>query len=122
MKLAETVRFYAEVLDLDAGDPPPPLDPQLVQWMFGAGGDAIFHLTSPGSMTAVSDIHIGADTGAVHHIALDCEDHDAMVAKLERLGIAHRLNHVMAIDLRQIFVHDPNGVLLELNYRSGKKH
>ncbi|WP_404711053.1 VOC family protein [Sphingomonas sp. MMS24-J13] len=119
VKLAETVRFYSDVLDLDAGDPPPPLDPRLVQWMFGAGGDAIFHLTSPGSMAGIGDIHIGEDTGAVHHVALDCQDHDAMVAKLERLGLAHRRNHVKAIDLKQIFVHDPNGVLLELNYRSG---
>jgi catechol 2,3-dioxygenase-like lactoylglutathione lyase family enzyme len=119
VKLAETVRFYADVIDLTAGDPPPPLDPAYVQWMFGEGGDAIFHLTSPGSMAGLDDIHIGDDTGAVHHVALDCHGHDAMVAKLERLGLSHRLNHVQAIDLKQIFVHDPNGVLLELNYRSG---
>ena len=119
VKLTETVRFYSDVIDLRPGDPPPPLDPAYVQWMFGSGGDAIFHLTSPGSMAGLDDVHIGADTGAVHHVALDCEGHDAMVAKLERLGLEHRLNHVKAIDLKQIFVHDPNGVLLELNYRSG---
>jgi catechol 2,3-dioxygenase-like lactoylglutathione lyase family enzyme len=27
MKLAETVAFYRDVLELRAGDPPPPLDP-----------------------------------------------------------------------------------------------
>jgi catechol 2,3-dioxygenase-like lactoylglutathione lyase family enzyme len=116
VKLAETVRFYADVLDLRAGDPPPPLDPARVQWMFGSDGDAIFHLTTPGS---IGSANIGADTGAVHHIALDCSGHDAMVARLDRLDVAHRANHVTAIDLKQIFVHDPNGVLIELNYRHG---
>jgi len=119
VKLTETVRFYADVLDLRAGDPPPPLDPRLVQWMFGSDGDAIFHLTSPGSMAGLEQNRIGTDTGAVHHVALDCSDHDAMIARLDRLGVPHRDNHVVAIDLRQIFVHDPNGVLLELNYRHG---
>lgn len=42
-----------------------------------------------------------------------------MIARLDRLGQEHRENHVQAIDLKQIFVRDPNGVLLELNYRKG---
>lgn len=117
VKLAETVRFYADVLALRPADPPPPLDPALVQWMYGSGEDAIFHLSTPGSLGLSGDISPG--TGAVHHVALDCDGHDAMVARLARLGVAHRLNHVTAIDLKQIFVSDPNGVLLELNYRKG---
>lgn len=119
VKLAETVRFYADVLDLKAGDPPPPLDPARVQWMFDTHGRAIFHLSSPGSLSAIEDVNIGADTGAVHHVALDCTGHDEMAARLDQLGLDHRLNHVTAIDLKQIFVRDPNGVLLELNYRTG---
>ncbi len=42
-----------------------------------------------------------------------------MIARLDHLGIAHRANHVVGIDLKQIFVRDPNGILLELNYRQG---
>ena len=49
VKLGETVAFYRDVLELRAGDPPPPLDPALVQWMFDPDGRAIFHL-SPGSL------------------------------------------------------------------------
>ena len=119
-RLAETVRFYADILDLAAGDPPPPLDPAEVQWMFDGDGRAIFHLSTAGSLNAVDDVNIGEDTGAVHHVALDCTGHDEMVDRLERLGLEHRLNHVQAIDLKQIFVRDPNGVLLELNYRAGQ--
>ena len=115
-RLADTVRFFADVLELTAGDPPPPLDPALVQWMFDDTGRAIFHLTTPGSIGGYNE---SADTGAVHHVALDCSGHDAMVSRLDRLGVDHRDNHVVAIDLKQIFVRDPNGVLLELNYRTG---
>ena len=68
---------------------------------------------------AIGDINIGQDTGAVHHVALACYGHDAMLATLDRLGLEHRENHVVAIDLKQIFVRDPNGVLLELNYHKG---
>jgi hypothetical protein len=70
VKLAETVVFYRDVLDLTAGNPPPPLDPAEVQWMFDPEGNAIFHLSTPGSLNAIGDINSGADTGAVNHDAL----------------------------------------------------
>src|ERR1700712_2887334 len=119
VRLGETVAFYRDVLELRAGNPPPPLDPALVQWMFDPEGRPIFHLSSPGSMNAIDDINIGEDTGAVHHVALACKGHDAMVEKLDRLGLPHNQNLVAAIGLKQIFVRDPNGVLLELNYHKG---
>lgn len=120
LDLEATVDFYAGVLDLEPRDPPPPLDPKLVQWMYDAGDRAIFHLTTPGSIMgdAAQDI-LSRETGPVHHVALSCSGHDAMAARLTSLGLGFRLNHVTAIDLKQIFVRDPNGVLLELNYFSG---
>ncbi|WP_375206234.1 VOC family protein [Hyphococcus sp.] len=120
LKLKETVDFYADVLDLDARDPPPPLDPKLVQWMYDAEDRAIFHLTTPGSIMGDGGRReLPQDTGPVHHVALNCSGHDAMVKRLASLGLDHTLNHVTAIDLKQIFVRDPNGVLLELNYFTG---
>ncbi|MEZ5893314.1 MAG: VOC family protein [Parvularculaceae bacterium] len=120
LDLAATVKFYAGVLDLEAKNPPPPLDPKLVQWMYDADGRAIFHLTTPGSLTGDQPVpSLGRDTGPVHHVALNCSGHDAMVARLKSFGLEHTLNHVVAIDLKQIFVRDPNGVLLELNYFTG---
>ncbi len=121
LNLAATVDFYADVLDLEARDPPPPLDPKLVQWMYDAEGRAIFHLTTPGSIMGGAQEQLSRDTGPVHHVALSCSGHDEMVACLKRLGLECRLNHVVAIDLKQIFVRDPNGVLLELNYFAGNQ-
>lgn len=117
LDLAATVKFYADVLDLEARDPPSPMDPQRVQWMYDAEGRAIIHITTPGAiMGETGKTGLTRDTGPVHHVALNCSGHDAMVEKVKAIGLEHRLNHVAAIDLRQIFVRDPNGVLLELNY------
>lgn len=118
-KLAETAAFYRDVLGLRIADPPPPLDPALVRWMFDPAGAALFHLSSPGALIGMENVNTGGDTGAVHHVALACSGHDAMLERLDRLGLEHRENHVVAIDLKQIFVRDPNGVLLELNYHKG---
>jgi len=122
-RLAETVAFYRDVIGLEVRDPPG-LDPALVQWMHDEAGHGIIHLSTVGSLldeaAAALNSSVTGTTGAVHHVALDCSGHDAMVATLEARGLPYRLNHVAQIDLKQIFVADPNGVLLELNYRPGK--
>ena len=118
-RLAETVAFYRDVIGLEARDPPA-LDPKLIQWMHDENGHGILHISTVGSLTVGSSGTGDGGTGAVHHVALDCAGHDAMVATLDARGLPYRLNHVAPIDLKQIFVHDPNGVLLELNYRPGK--
>ena len=40
-----------------------------------------------------------------------------MRARLDTLGTAYRTREVAAIGLKQLFVDDPNGVRLELNFR-----
>src|SRR3569833_48535 len=120
LKLAEPVAFYRDVIGLEQRDPPG-LDPKLVQWMHGADGHALVHVSPVGSLLADGDgFKEGGKTGAVHHVALNCWGHDAMVATIEKHGLTYRLNHVQVIDLKQIFVEDPNGVLLELNYPAGQ--
>jgi len=118
-RLAETVAFYRDIIGLESRDPPG-LDPALVQWMHDEAGHGILHLSTVGSLLGEAPAALdGGGTGAVHHVALDCRGHDAMVETLTAHGLPFRLNHVAVIDLKQIFVSDPNGVLLELNYRAG---
>ena len=118
-RLAETVDFYRDVIGLQVRDPPG-LDPRLVQWMHDEDARAIIHLSTVGSLLGEGPAEVlGAKTGAVHHVALLCSGHDAMVARIKAHGLAYRLNHVAVVDLKQIFVEDPNGVLLELNYPAG---
>ncbi len=116
--MAETIRFFVEVLDLRQGDPPAGLDPARIQWLFDGGGRALIHLSTPKSPD-VDGGASGRSTGALHHVALDCSGHAQMVARLDRLGLAYRSNEVASIGLKQIFVSEPNGVLLELNFRQG---
>ena len=115
--LQATVRFFAEVLDLTPGAPPGGVDPTRVAWMFDAGGRPLIHLSSRGAPMPGGDRLPATDTGALHHVALDCSGYAAMTEKLKRLGVPHQRNEVASIALKQLFVTDPNGVLLELNFR-----
>jgi hypothetical protein len=49
-------------------------------------------------------------------VALKCSGYEELRARLTRRGLEHRINEVTAIGLKQIFVLDPNQVLLELNF------
>ncbi len=115
--VAETARFFSDVLDLVARPPFPGADAEQVTWMFDALGRALVHITLPG-MTFAEDAErpLRPDTGALHHVAFECEDHGAMLARLEGLAIPFRRRDIDAIGLQQIFVSEPNGVLLELNF------
>jgi len=59
-------------------------------------------------------------TGPVDHIAFNATDYDAMLAKIESRGIDYSRNLLDEIGLRQIFIKDPNGVTLEINFRSAR--
>lgn len=116
-RLIESVAFYVDVIGLESRDPPAPVPPDRVRWLCDRAGRPIIHLMTTDMIER--DRSATGDTGALDHVALDCSGHDEMVARLDRLGIGYQSNHVASIDLRQIFVADPNGVLLELNYRAG---
>jgi catechol 2,3-dioxygenase-like lactoylglutathione lyase family enzyme len=115
--IESAAQFYVNVFGLERRDGPPPMTPQMGQWMYDAGGRAIIHLNTHLAPKAYERLTPnGAVTGAVHHVALRCTGHAAMVARLVKHGLDHRYNHVESIGLRQIFVQDSNGVLFELNF------
>lgn len=116
--LAGTTRFFVELFDLDVRDGPAPLPPELVQWLYDDSGRAIFHINSREMQQAYRrETKSGPMTGAIHHVALDCSDHEAFIARLKAHGIEYRLNDIASINLKQLFFSEPNGVLLELNFR-----
>lgn len=59
-----------------------------------------------------------ASTGAVDHIAFNATGFDEMRARLKSRGIDVSENLLDEIGMRQLFFHDPNGVPIELNFRS----
>jgi catechol 2,3-dioxygenase-like lactoylglutathione lyase family enzyme len=114
--LEGTACFYAELLDLEPRDGPPPLTHENARWMYDASGRAIVHINTLECPRAYDRAVDPGPTGALHHVALRCSGYEEVRTRLTRRGIEHRLNEVAAVGLRQIFVLDPNQVLLELNF------
>jgi len=117
--LEGTVRFYAELLELEPRDGPPPLTHENARWMYDESGRAILHINTLECPRAYDREVRAGPTGALHHVALRCTGYVEVLARLERRGIGHQLNDVAAVGLRQIFLLDPNQVLLELNFFGG---
>jgi len=57
-------------------------------------------------------------TGAVDHIAFNASGFDEVRTRLQARGIEINENLLDEIGLRQLFIYDPNGVPIELNFRS----
>lgn len=115
--LDKTASFYARLLSLHRRNAPPPLTPANAQWMYDNNDRAIIHINSVDCPRRYDrDVQPGP-TGSIHHVALACTGYDEMIARLDAGGHHYQTNLVSAISLRQIFTLDPNGVLLELNFR-----
>lgn len=116
--LSGTARFFADIFDLELRDGPEPLPPELVQWLYDDNERAIFHINAREMQQAFDrETPAGQTTGAIHHVALDCSNHLQFIERLESQSIEYRLNDIPSIQLKQIFFCEPNGVLLELNFR-----
>jgi len=116
--MAETIAFYADLLGLEAR-PAPQRDPADRMWLYDAGGRAVIHLNRFGTDNTIArEVVPGDPTGAIHHVAFECDGYDEVIEKIKTLGIVFAIGEVAQINLRQVFVADPNNVLLELNFRT----
>lgn len=98
--------FYVEVLGLREGERPAFDFPGA--WLY-CGRKPIVHLVA-GRETA------GTGTGALDHVAFRATGLCATVARLRERDIGYRLRTIPGLGLRQVFVHDPDGVQVELNF------
>ena len=60
-------------------------------------------------------------SGAIDHIAFFATGLAEMRARLERLGVTRRERTVPTLGLHQVFIDDPNGVVIELNYPAAEQ-
>lgn len=103
--------FYRDVLGLTQGDRPPFRFKGY--WMY-IGDQAVVHLAERAPDT-------GPDTtGAIDHIAFEAEGLREMLGRLETLGLPARNRKVPGQGLHQVFVTDPDGVMIELNYTAAE--
>ncbi|MGC2812438.1 MAG: VOC family protein [Bradyrhizobium sp.] len=113
-KLGETVRFYEEVLDLKKGERPNFAFPGA--WMYSEGKPVV-HLVDISQTSEQQK----PDSGVVHHVAFASRDFAGMKQRLKSIGLPFDVREVPGVDVWQIFVTDPNGVMIELNYETAKE-
>ena len=113
-KLADTVRFYEDVLGLEKGARPNFAFPGA--WMYSEG-KAVVHLVD----ISQTDEQQKPDSGVVHHVAFVSRGFTGMSKRLQSRGMPFNSRQVPGGDLWQIFVNDPNGVMIELNYEAAKE-
>lgn len=111
-----SAEFYSRVIGLERRDGPVPFQPEQVQWMCDAGGRTIFHLNCKNMARHFDRDMTAGPTGAMHHVALNCSGYAAMKLRLDDHGLEYSANEIPSIGLRQLFVFDPNQILLELNF------
>lgn len=129
--LGATGRFYAQVLGLSVG--PRPAFPFPGLWMYRGDhadvGNAVVHIIGmdandpEGLKQYLGDRDVSSlkGTGAVDHIAFSADGLAAMLVHLQQHGVPYRERTVPAIGLHQVFLDDPNGVVIELNYAAAEK-
>jgi catechol 2,3-dioxygenase-like lactoylglutathione lyase family enzyme len=113
-QLGDTVRFYEDILGLENGDRPNFAFPGA--WMYSEGR-AVVHLVD---ISATGEAQ-KPDSGVVHHVAFASRDFNGMKHRLQSKGMAFDTRQVPGGELWQIFVRDPNGVMIELNYEAAKE-
>jgi len=122
------VSFYGKTLDLVPGPRPPFEFPGA--WLYrndGNGqavGSAFVHVigATPGANAGLHgylgkrDTVSRSGTGAFDHIALRAEGLPALRARLVQHGIPFRERTVPLLGVHQVFLEDPCGVTIELNF------
>ncbi|CAG9274593.1 Glyoxalase [Paraburkholderia unamae] len=122
--LERSCRFYERVLGFKRGYRPPFDFPGA--WLYRGGDEAdygIVHIIgvdadNPDGLTAYlgDKALVESGTGTVDHIAFLATGVQAMWQTLRAEGLEWRDRTVPSLGLHQIFVEDPSGVTIELNF------
>jgi catechol 2,3-dioxygenase-like lactoylglutathione lyase family enzyme len=105
---AATLDFYVGLLGLVEGWRPELGFPG--SWLYAPGGSqAILHIYWDRPMPAQT-------TGVIDHLAFSARDLKAVRARLDARGIAYDLRRQAGNGPWQLFLHDPNGAKVELDF------
>jgi catechol 2,3-dioxygenase-like lactoylglutathione lyase family enzyme len=112
--------FYRDVLQFTEGFRP---ELEFLGYWLYLGNIPVIHIADWTTYTAHSNA-LGIpvttrspSTGVFDHVAFNGSDVEEMIRRLEARGIPYERNDVDGIGLVQLFLYDPNGLKLELNYR-----
>jgi catechol 2,3-dioxygenase-like lactoylglutathione lyase family enzyme len=132
LDLEASRRFYTEVIGLKAGPRPPfnfpgywlysgepPADLQNSARNYGLVHLMGFNMDDPGALDDyVGDRKAAPDggTGALDHVAFAATGRGAMIERCQRHNVKYFERAVPILGLHQMFIKDPDGVTIELNY------
>ena len=123
--LAATKRFYTDVMGFAAGPRPSFNFPGV--WLY-QDKVAVVHVVGidPDDPSGLNEYlgDKGGDkgmdgatgTGTIDHVAFLCTDVAAMRERFRAAGVPFRDRLVPSLNLEQVFLEDPNGVTIELNF------
>ena len=131
LDLEATRAFYEDLLGLKQG-PRPAFDFPgywLYQGPLDDYANAVVHLLGidPQDASGLDDYLGGREqgslqgSGAVDHIAFFAEGLEEMLSRLAHAGVEPRQRQVPGVGLFQLFLDDPNGIMVELNYPLAEK-
>ena len=105
-----SAKFYREIIGLKEG-PRPDFD-RPGYWMY-AGAQPVVHIikTAPDNKMLT-----GSKDASISHFSLQIKDFDAAKKHLDFHGIRYQTNIVSGTEIKQLFLEDPEGVLVELIY------
>jgi catechol 2,3-dioxygenase-like lactoylglutathione lyase family enzyme len=119
--LSELVSFYEKILDLKPGARP---DFGILGYWLYSGEHPIVHLIEDSGEHPI--VHLiedpgrnGEKSGYFDHVALRCTDLEGMLARLEKNDISFFQFEIKELNQHQIFVTDPAGTSVELNFDVG---
>ena len=116
----ETRQFYLDVIGLNDGFRADLGFPGY--WLY-LGSTPVLHIAEWETYTAHSEklgipvSRRSESTGCFDHIAFNGNDVREMIERLEKLQVPYERNDVPHVGLVQLFLDDPNGLKIELNYR-----
>jgi len=119
-----TCDWYERVLGLKRGYTPDFKFP--VQWMY-LGDRDVLHITEGGAKVSENRLRYNGQesqddfgSGVVDHIAFRCKGLPETIAHLRSHAIEFRQRMVNEQGLYQLFLIDPNGVKIELNFSNAE--
>ena len=120
-RLADTERFYTEVLGFTVG-PRPKFDFPGV-WLYQDNVAVVHVIGIDPSDTSGLKEYLGdkgmdsaPGTGTIDHVAFTGTGVEALRNRFRAAGVPFRDRLVPSLNLEQVFLEDPNGVTIELNF------
>jgi catechol 2,3-dioxygenase-like lactoylglutathione lyase family enzyme len=101
-----SVRFYEDILNLKSGPRP----------NFGFPGAWLYIDDAPVVHLIAGRESNTSETGPFDHIAFRGTGVEGTIKRLEENRIGFRRNEIEDIGMTQLFIHDPDSVMVELNF------